>query len=308
MEYIVDNEYDDDGNVISSSTRVEEYTYQTQVGFDVNDVYFKGFSENTANMWAKGTLSEDGKTVTIPSGQYMGQLEILWYTFKYNITAVDEEGNMVDLVLNYDAENNTFTTAQTMVLNEGSKSLKPYQTFADVVITKLQEFAATPADPAIAEFAPNANYPRVDFVILAKDVDGNDLIGTKLNYTIWVEKNGEEQQLTLSADLYENLTEDMTEIPYTFDDSYDIYAGGTRVYLNQGAEEIASWTKIGIQSIYYGGGECNKSNIVWMETSTGIASLQEAAKAAVIYNIAGQRVEKAQKGLYIMNGKKVLVK
>ena len=307
-EYIVDNEYDDDGNVISSSTRVEEYTYQTQVGFDGNDVYFKGFSDNTANMWAKGTLSEDGKTVTIPSGQYMGQLEILWYTFKYNITAVDEEGNMVDLVLNYDAENNTFTTAQTMVINEGSKSLNPYQTFADVVITKMQEFAATPADPAIAEFAPNANYPRVDFVILAKDVDGNDLIGTKLFYTIWVEKNGEEQQLTLSADQYEKLTEDMTEIPYTFDDSYDIYAGGTRVYLNQGEEEIASWTKIGIQSIYYGGGECNKSNIVWMETSTGIASLQEAAKAAVIYNIAGQRVEKAQKGLYIMNGKKVLVK
>ena len=135
--------------MISSSTRVEEYTYQTQVGFDGNDVYFKGFSENTANMWAKGTLSEDGKTVTIPSGQYMGQLEILWYTFKYNITAVDEEGNMVDLVLNYDAENNTFTTAQTMVLNEGSKSLNPYQTFGDVVITKMQDFAATPADPAI---------------------------------------------------------------------------------------------------------------------------------------------------------------
>jgi hypothetical protein len=28
----------------------------------------------------------------------------------------------------------------------------------------------------------------------------------------------------------------------------------------------------------------------------------------VIYNIAGQRVNKAQKGIYIQNGKKVLVK
>ena len=34
----------------------------------------------------------------------------------------------------------------------------------------------------------------------------------------------------------------------------------------------------------------------------------ETAKDAVIYNLAGQRVNKAQKGIYIQNGKKVLVK
>lgn len=287
---------------------LEEYSYQTEVGFYGNDVYFKGFSENTADLWAKGTLSEDGKTVTIPANQYMGELTVMWYTFKYFITAVNDEGEMTDIVLNYDADTNTFTTEQAIVLNGSKRRLNPYQTFTEVTITKMQEFAATPADPFIAEFAPNANYPRIDFNIRAIDLDGNDLLGSKLFYTIWVEKEGEAQTLTLTTGLYSKLTEDMTEIPYTFTDNYDIYTGGTRVYLNQDAEEIASWTKIGVQSIYYGGGECNKSNIVWHETGTGIASLQESEKTSVIYNIAGQRVQKAQKGLYIVNGKKVVVK
>ena len=42
---------------------------------------------------------------------------------------------------------------------------------------------------------------------------------------------------------------------------------------------------------------------------TGIEEVNgETAKDAVIYNLAGQRVNKAQKGIYIQNGKKVLVK
>ena len=287
---------------------LEEYSYQTEVGFYGNDVYFKGFSEDTSDFWAKGTLSEDGKTVTIPANQYMGEIEFYGYVFKYFVTAVNDEGEMTDIVLNYDADTNTFTTEQAIVLNGSSRGLDPYQTFTEVTITKMQDFAATPADPFIAEFAPNANYPRIDFNIRAIDVEGNDLLGSKLFYTIWVEKDGEAQPLTLTAALYSKLTEDMTEIPYTFTDNYDIYTGGTRVYLNQDAEEIASWTKIGVQSIYYGGDECNKSNIVWAETGTGIASLQESEKTSVIYNIAGQRVQKAQKGLYIVNGKKVVVK
>ena len=44
-------------------------------------------------------------------------------------------------------------------------------------------------------------------------------------------------------------------------------------------------------------------------TTDGIATVEGATKEdAAIYNIAGQRVEKAVKGVYIINGKKVLVK
>jgi len=41
---------------------------------------------------------------------------------------------------------------------------------------------------------------------------------------------------------------------------------------------------------------------------TGINSINAADSKAPIYNVAGQRVSKAQKGVYIQNGKKVAVK
>ena len=293
-----------------------EYSYQMQIGFDGNDVYFKSFSEDTADMWAKGTLSEDGKTVTIPANQYMGQLTILWYTFKYYLTAIDEQGNMIDIVLNYDAEKNTFTTNQALVLHDGKRKLgTPYQVFTNVEITKLQDIAATPATPSVTGFSGNAesDYRSIVVDVPTTDVDGNDLVYSKLFYTIWVEKGNAVEQITFSPDLYEKLTEDMTEIPYGFTDSWDIFTSG-RVYLNQSVEEIQSWTKIGVQSIYYGGGERRVSEMGWFEnpmyeTTTGISALKaNDLRNAVIYNLAGQRIQTPQKGLNIINGKKVVVK
>ncbi len=289
---------------------LEEYSYQTQVGFDGNDVYFKGFSANTADFWAKGTLSEDGKTVTIPAAQYMGQLAFWGYTFDYFVTAVDEAGNMVDLVLDYDAETSTFTTNQIMVLNDNKTELNPYQTFTSVVITKMPDVAATPADPVLEkyDFEQEVGYNKIYASIPTKDVDGNDLIAANLFYIIWIEKDGKAQPYTFTNALYaQDFDEDVTEVPYSHD-GYDVYSGGEIIYLEESLEELATWTKVGIQSIYYGGGERNTSNIVWQETSTGITSLFQDEKNAVIYNIAGQRVQKAQKGLYIVNGKKVVIK
>ncbi len=298
-----------------SGTELEEpeaYSYQMQVGFDGDDVYFKGLSDNTADMWLKATKNEDGKYV-IPANQYMGQLYVWGYTFDYYFTAVDEANNMVDIVLNYDAETNTFTTDQTLVLHDGKRNLgEPYQVFTDVVITKMAEFAATPANPSITSFTPTGSYPKANFDIPLKDVEGNDLLADKMFYTVWVEKEGDVvEPFEVVAGVYENVTENMTEIPYSFDDNWDIYKGGNPFYFNP-TNSVESFKKIGVQSIYRGGGGYNKSEIVWVENGsyTGISSILTDAKAgkAVIYNLNGQRVENAQKGLYIINGKKVVVK
>ena len=42
------------------------------------------------------------------------------------------------------------------------------------------------------------------------------------------------------------------------------------------------------------------------DDATGIANVEKAVENGAIYNLAGQRVNKAQKGIYIINGKKVL--
>ena len=156
-----------------------------------------------------------------------------------------------------------------------------------------------------------SKYPNVVLNVPAVGTNGEVLLTSKLFYVIWIEKNGAESQLTLDAELYRNATEDMTEIPYAYDDAYDIWAAGEKVYLNQDAEELATWTKIGVQSIYRGGGEEHKSNIGWAETgANGIrnAVVDLNNGKAVIFNIAGQRVKDVRSGLYIVNGKKVVVK
>lgn len=292
-----------------------EYTHQMQVGFDGNDVYFKGVSDDTNDMWLKGTLSEDGKTVTIPANQYMGDLEVLWFTFPYYFTAVGEDGEtMEDIVLNWDAENSTFTTDQLLVLHDGKRALgEPYQAFIDVEITKMEEFAATPADPSIDEYKlEGTSYPYVAFVIPAEDVDGNELLTSKLFYTVWIEEGNAVKPYVVTAGVYKYVEEDMTEIPYDYDDSYDIYKGGSRFYFNP-TDVISAWTKIGVQSIYYGGGERNESSIVWMENpvydpTVGIVNVNADGKQVIYFDLQGRRVAAPAKGLYIANGKKVVIK
>lgn len=59
-----------------------------------------------------------------------------------------------------------------------------------------------------------------------------------------------------------------------------------------------------------GGASVTVSDMLLYKTpvADGIETVKAAQQADAIYNIAGQRVEKAQKGLYIIGGRKVIVK
>ena len=52
----------------------------------------------------------------------------------------------------------------------------------------------------------------------------------------------------------------------------------------------------------------NFKNIIEESVYTSISTVATAAEQAEVYNMAGQRVMNAQKGLYIVNGKKVVIK
>ena len=304
-------EYDQEGGgyYLGEAT---EYNAQLEVGFYEDKLYISGFSGDFPDFWVKATRNSEGLYV-IPANQLMGTYEFFGYSFSYYFAATDEDGNLLDAVLNVDEETKTITSAQTLVLNGAEDKFDPYMTYEDVVITKMVEVAATPADPEITKLTlTDTNYPKIEFNIPLVDTENNGMLSSKLYYVLWIYKFAEEKQLTLTTDLYEKLDEDMTEIPYNFSDDWDVY--NNMVYLNQSEEEMKTWKMIGLQSIYYGSDERHESNIVWVENpiydenATGIASIIENGKDAVIYNIAGQRVQKAQKGLYIVNGKKVVVK
>ncbi len=281
----------------------QPYEAQVKVGFDGDDVYIQGLSPDMPDLWVKATKNEAGQYV-IPANQYMGELSFWGYTFPYFFTAVNDDNTLADVVLNYDPETSTFTTDQIVALNGDKKSLYYYLLFGSVVITKMEEVAATPADPTFEEFniSETVGYSTIYASVPTVDTEGNTLLTDKLYYIIWIEKDGVAQPYTFTADLYSvDFTEDVTEVPWTLD-GYDIYRGGEIIYLEDEIEELQSWTKVGIQSVYYGAGERNVSNIVWNDGSSTITTGIDAITAdsdARYFDMQGRAVERTHKGLVI---------
>jgi hypothetical protein len=278
---------------------------RVHIGFNGNDVYFYGLVDG---FWAKGTLSSDGKKITIPANQYMGTSDYQIMKFDYYITALDESmEKMQDLVFDYDAANGVISTNQILCINGSRKILLYYRLCTDVKMTKMVEVAATPADPAVAGFSYDEKYGwgRIELSIPAVDVNGNDLLTTKMYYQVMIADNeGTVAPLKFTKDLYTDIDADMETIPYNFE-SYDFYVSSNHiVYLNQPLEVMGTWKNIGVKSIYTGGGETHESNIGWYSLegwyeSLGIADVQAEPLSTTYLDLQGRRVDASQKGLLI---------
>ena len=176
---------------------------------------------------------------------------------------------------------------------------------------EIEDVAATPATPTDLEYEVTPKYgPRILFNVPLQDVDGNKLRKDRFFYQIYYMKDGTASAYTLKAgeDAYTELESDMELIPYDFTDGWDIFTEkeAKRVYL-YGTD---GWEKVGVKSIYQGGGETHESEIVWYDiVDTGISQVnttqQNGGKA---FNLAGQQVKQGYKGIVIKDGKKFMVK
>lgn len=246
----------------------EEYKSTVNVGIAGNDVYVLGLFEGTPDAILKGTLDPATNKVTFKTGQCMGvSYEIDWNTFSIIEVPIYfagyGENGLEDVVMAYDAAKKTLTMESPLYCFENGCWLlvNPYDIYADVVLQAIPDVAATPAQPMIYESKfVDTSYPNISVNIPLEDVDGNPILSGKLFYRYYYKQGGTEYPLTLTTDLYTELTEDMTVIPYNFSDDWDVY--NYRLYLNM---PFADWDQIGIQSIYCGGGEEKKSEIFWYD-------------------------------------------
>ena len=79
---------------------------------------------------------------------------------------------------------------------------------------------------------------------------------------------------------------------------------------------FSAWTKEGltnaVSTTFYLVNEDTKEyvayNVILNAVTTGISGIDATEAGKVIYDLSGRRVEKAQKGIYIINGKKVAIK
>ena len=237
-ETLVAEEYavsytDFDGHAAGSSVKV---------GFDGTDVYIQGFCATLPEAWIKGTM--DGNTITFAGGQYYGKY------YSYELFLQDN-----DAVFTYDEANNTLT-ATGLVYNQTGNSYADY--YKNPVIKKVVEKVATPATPTISAIKASGYGDVVRYNVPPIDVDGDGLVSSKLSFQFFTDVEQVINPLTFTTDYFTRLTEDMTVIPYGFTEDYDFY--NNEIYLNM---PHSTWNKIGIQSIYTGGGEEKKSEIFW---------------------------------------------
>ena len=179
--------------------------------------------------------------------------------------------------------------------------------------TMLNIAPAIPADPVIDgwyDSGDESGFSRLNFTMPTTDTNGNPIDQDYLSYSIFTDNGHGAELFTFQADVYYNdLTEDLTEIPYTLR-GYDFYTSSVYFYrTNAEGYEPLFTQRIGIQVYYTVDGVRNQSNIVWIDNPDGIDEIKaDKDGTGKIYNLAGQRLEKPQKGINILNGKKVLIK
>ncbi len=260
-----------------------------KVGFDGDDVYVQGLSSEVPAAWIKGTL--DGDQLTFKSGQFLGGADSLFF-IGYNL-----KSGISDYVMTYDEEAGKFTNDDVNSLlgvnaYKDKVQASVYEFYYTTKIAKIVNRAATPATPSIKTIGFTPYGDVAEFNIPLIDTNNEGLVDSLVSYKLYYDEgDGQAKELTFTTDLYEYLAEDMTVIPYGFLDdvdeegnasSYDF--GAAFVYLNM---DYSTWKRVGIQSIYVGGGETNASEIGWYTIiRPTVTELPEGA-VATAYSFVG---------------------
>jgi len=280
-------------------------------------------------VWVQGELSDDGRYISVPLGQYVAYDEQYGYgvILAWGSTDViefeDEDGvfywldfipdeRMEAAIYAIDPVTGTITLENT----EGSvDNPYPYDCVGtglaglwsdDGSVATLEwgttwivmgdAVPAVPANPQLVEFFDSGNeqgYTRLDFNIDLVDVDGNPLNSDYLTYSIFTDND---ELFTFDYETYgagNGFDADMTEIPYAYS-GYDFYL--RRVYFyrtNEGNNPMFNW-RIGMRLQYTVEGVTNCSDIVYLEvyphTAVDEVNAGKTVESVRYYNIAGQEM------------------
>ena len=257
--------YNSNNDIVENPT-----TFGVKVGFDGDDVYIKGLCQQMPEAWVKGSLA-NGK-LTIPTNQYMGSAEnteVFLTGFPVNAT---DWMDLEDIIFDYDSNEKLFSgsTEQFILVNASKVRIYWFTEFLNVTITRLAEQSVKPEAPQLVEFGNyenNSGYLRFNMPVT--DIYGNALLEDKLYYQILVDDEHNISGYTFIPAKYETIENDMTLVPYTFIDNkyfdvlfnYETRVTDKIVYILD--EEPFTKNRIGLRSVYYGGGIENASDTIW---------------------------------------------
>lgn len=275
------------------------------VVFKDNDIYIKGIASAHPDSWVKGNIV--GSTITIPAMQYLGLNETYGYYFYLagakrkevydpsdDVTYIEYE-LVPNITMTLDEKSRTFKTDLSLLYNAGNGMLSYDAAYDSPEFSPFNDVATTPVTPIIStymEYNEDAGYGGLIFTLPTEDVNGNWINPEKMKYIIY----GDDKAYEFTTDLYTGIEENMTEIPYSFTDDLDftLQDGEHIVYLYEGG-----FSKMGVQSVYYGGGERTVSPIVY-QTSDGIKVKTSVPVTTEFYDLQGRRLTNPTLGLTIM--------
>lgn len=310
-------EYSEDQETGATTPVYTEENLFVNIGLDGDNVYVQGLCVDMPEAWVKGT--KEGNVVTFPTGQYFGEQAVLWFSYKHFFVGYNFDAEAIeDVVADYDEETDTYTVRNWIIDNEGQNALNPFLIHTDNVWGAFKEVQGKPQNPEISSVNLSGSYPNVRLNIPLTDVNGNAMNLDKVFYRIFSDFDKTITQLEFTPEDYESLEETLTEIPYNYDDDWDIYRGGSIVYLNQAG--IADANRIGVQIVNYSGmdvpanpagrtvldvdGIENESDIIWFKVKnyTGIDDINANVFATGVryFNAAGQQSKTPFRGVNIV--------
>lgn len=312
---------------LTSFSTGEEKTFLVDVAVTDNGVYVGTLynSPTPAPGWIKGTITtgEDGKKyVTFPGAQYLGIDESNGYHIYFMAgtteTVYVEEEDYTDYITEFtdeirfilDEEANTLTAVEeksTLIPNCSKETLYYFNTLTNPRFAKFLDVPATPADPIFtaenfSPFEAEEGAGSLTFWTPCEDVDGNYINPENIYYNVYFDND----KVLFSPEDYEGLEDEISDIPYNFSNNNNLYSYDDyhQIFFYE-----TGFNRVGVQVIYRGGGEERRSNIIWVNadgTETGVHQPAAANRALEVYDLQGRRTNTLSRGIYIVNGRKVI--
>ena len=281
-----------------------------QVGIDGDDIYVRGLCSYLPMAWVKG--HREGDSYVFDNGQYFGPFVWggdIYPLYLMGCTPVDIEAE--PLTLTPDPETGALVAQQWYGICSDDIDVNWYDLLGNVVLTPMADEPAVPEAPSVDyyEYYDEDGYGFLMLDIPVIDVEGMPLMIDQLGYQIFCDYGNGPEPYIFWADIY-GFDDDQTVIPYTYNDDMNFLVGGQLVviyFLEEGLQ------RIGVQSVYQGGGETNYSEIGWYDlNTTGVTTITADDNRNIeYYDLMGRRVDanKLTQGIYVTSdGRKILVK
>ena len=281
-----------------------------QVGFYGDDIYVQGLCSYLPKAWVKG--HREGDSYVFDNGQYFGPF--VWggdiYPL-YFMGCTPETVEADPFTLTFDPETGGLVAQQWYGICSDGVEVNWYDLLGNVMLTPMLDEPAVPAEPSVLyfEYYDDEDLGFLVLEVPVVDVDGKPLMTSLLGYQLFCDYGYGPEPYIFWADIY-GFDDDQTVIPYDFNDDMNIMMGGQLVVVYFIGQDIQ---RIGVQSVYEGGGETNLSEIGWYNlNSTGITTVTaDDNRTTEYYDLMGRRVDAAKltPGIYVTNtGRKILVK